>query len=185
MVVFWVRRCVVLYVVAVIPNVAVERLAFLLLNLDVSGSDLGPETGCLDRGFSLFSSVLPGECWHSTLKWGHDCFLPNPFQFIIHVSSLYSTQRCLSYWKSAVKLKTNNRGSIPGRGKGFCLPLCPNQSWGPPKPPVKWVPVILSRGWSAAGRDANCSSHLVPRSGMSRVSVFMCIVQISVKIHDE
>jgi len=31
-----------------------------------------------------FSSVPPGECRSSTLKLGHDRFLPNPFQLIIH-----------------------------------------------------------------------------------------------------
>jgi hypothetical protein len=37
--------------------------------------------------FSRFFSVTPGECRDSTLKLGHDHFLPNPFQFIvIHMS---------------------------------------------------------------------------------------------------
>jgi len=37
-----------------------------------------------------FSSVPPGEYRDSTLKLGHDRFLPNPFQFIIiHLSSYH------------------------------------------------------------------------------------------------
>jgi hypothetical protein len=34
--------------------------------------------------FLCFSSDLPDKCWDSTLKSGHDHFLPNPSQFIIH-----------------------------------------------------------------------------------------------------
>jgi hypothetical protein len=41
--------------------------------------------------FWWFSSVPPEECRDSTLTLGHDRFLPNSFQFTIHVSStLYS-----------------------------------------------------------------------------------------------
>jgi len=50
-----------------------------------------------------FSSVPPGKFWDSTLKLGHDRFLPNPFQFIIHLSPFHSTLYSLSYWKSVVK----------------------------------------------------------------------------------
>jgi hypothetical protein len=39
------------------------------------------------RGISWFSSVPPAECKDSTLKLGHDRFVPNPFQLIvIHLS---------------------------------------------------------------------------------------------------
>jgi hypothetical protein len=41
--------------------------------------------------FSWFSSAFPDECPHSTLKLIHDRFLPNSFQFIIHLSSFHST----------------------------------------------------------------------------------------------
>jgi hypothetical protein len=64
--------------------VVVEWLILLLLIRGFPSSDLGPETGCSDWGFLWFSSILPGECWDSTLKLGHSHFLPNPFQFIIH-----------------------------------------------------------------------------------------------------
>jgi len=33
----------------------------------------------------MFSSVFPGEFRDSTLKLGHDRFLPNPFPFIIQL----------------------------------------------------------------------------------------------------
>jgi hypothetical protein len=41
----------------------------------------------------------PGECRHSTLKLGHDRFLPSPFQFVIHLPPLQSTLYSLSHWK--------------------------------------------------------------------------------------
>jgi hypothetical protein len=45
-------------------------------------------------GETWFYSVPPGECRSSSLKWSHDRFLPNPFQFIILLSpfnyTLYS-----------------------------------------------------------------------------------------------
>jgi hypothetical protein len=41
--------------------------------------------------FSWFSSVPPGKCRDSTLKLGHDRFLPHPFQCFIHLSSFHST----------------------------------------------------------------------------------------------
>jgi hypothetical protein len=40
----------------------------LLYIRDVPGSNLGPETGCPDRGLSWFSSVPPGKCRDSILK---------------------------------------------------------------------------------------------------------------------
>jgi hypothetical protein len=44
--------------------------------------------------------VLPvpsGECQDSTFKLNHGCFLPNPFQFVIHLSSYLSTLYDLSH----------------------------------------------------------------------------------------
>jgi hypothetical protein len=40
----------------------------------------------LTEVFQWFSPVPPGKCPDSTLKLGHDRFLPNPFQFIIYLS---------------------------------------------------------------------------------------------------
>jgi hypothetical protein len=37
------------------------------------------------------SSVPPGKFWDRALKLGHEHFLPNPFQFIIHLSPYHST----------------------------------------------------------------------------------------------
>jgi hypothetical protein len=42
------------------------------------------DTGYPDWGFSWFSSVSPCKYWDSILKLCHGCFLPYPFQFIIH-----------------------------------------------------------------------------------------------------
>jgi hypothetical protein len=38
----------------------------------------------LSRGVSWFSSVSAEKYLNGAFKLGHDCFLPNPFQFIIH-----------------------------------------------------------------------------------------------------
>jgi hypothetical protein len=82
----------------------------------VLGSNLGPENGHPDWGFSRFFSVLLGECRDCTLKLGHDSFLPNPLQCIIHLS-FHSTLYGLSYWKSIVnKLQTNCHDSVSGSG---------------------------------------------------------------------
>jgi hypothetical protein len=41
---------------------------------EVSGSNLGPETGYSNWGFSWFCEVLPGKCRDIT-TWAHDSFL--------------------------------------------------------------------------------------------------------------
>jgi hypothetical protein len=63
---------------------------------EVPGSNLSPDTGYPDLGFSWLFSVPPGKFWDITLKLGHDRFLPTPFQLIIHLSSLYTVLNCLS-----------------------------------------------------------------------------------------
>jgi hypothetical protein len=45
-----------------------------------------PKSGYPDWGLSWFSLGLPGKWQDSTLKLGHDRFLLNSFQFIIHLS---------------------------------------------------------------------------------------------------
>jgi hypothetical protein len=71
------------------PNVVVEWLTLLLSILEVTGSILSSDIGYPEWGFSWFLTVPPGECRDSTLKFVHDCFLPNNFQFIIHLSSYH------------------------------------------------------------------------------------------------
>jgi hypothetical protein len=46
--------------------------------------------------FRGFFSVPSGECIDSALKLGYNRFLPNPFQFIIHLSSFHSSLYSLS-----------------------------------------------------------------------------------------
>jgi hypothetical protein len=70
----------------VLTNVVVEWLAHLLRIQEVSRSNLGPETGYPDWGLSWSSSIPLGNCWDSAWKLGHDRFLPNPVQFITHLS---------------------------------------------------------------------------------------------------
>jgi hypothetical protein len=52
------------------PNVVVEWLTLLHIR-KIPGSNLGPETGYPHWRFSLISSVPPGECQDSTLKFSH------------------------------------------------------------------------------------------------------------------
>jgi hypothetical protein len=58
----------------------------------------------LTEDFLWFSSVLPDECRDSALKLGHDRFLPNPFQFLIHLSPCHSTL-CTQLLKKCRKIK--------------------------------------------------------------------------------
>jgi hypothetical protein len=74
-----------------ISNVVVERSTHLLRIREVQLSNLVPETGYPDLGFSWFSSVPPGKCWDSSLKLGHGRLVLNLFQFIIHLSPFHWT----------------------------------------------------------------------------------------------
>jgi hypothetical protein len=67
---------------------------------ELSGSNIGLET--VNPGWGL-SSVPSGECRGSILKLGHNRFLPNHLQFIIHLSPYHSTLCSFSYWNSVVK----------------------------------------------------------------------------------
>jgi hypothetical protein len=67
-------------------NVVVEWLTLLLRIYENPGSKSQSEDRLPDWGFSWFFSVPPGECRvSSTLILGQDRFLPNPFQFTIHL----------------------------------------------------------------------------------------------------
>jgi hypothetical protein len=69
--------------------------------------------------FLYFSSVRPGECRDSTLKLGHDYFLPNNFHFIFDLLPFVSRVfRQYSVWLRAGR--QGDRRSIPGRGERIC-----------------------------------------------------------------
>jgi hypothetical protein len=71
-------------------NVAViEWLIFLLRIWEIPGADLGPETGYLDHDFRRFSQSRQANAGIVPSKLGHNCFLANPSQFIIHLSPLH------------------------------------------------------------------------------------------------
>jgi hypothetical protein len=64
----------------------------------------------------------------------------------------------------------DDRGLIPGRGKGF-FPLASvfRPALRPAQPPVQWVPGVLSPGVKRGrGVKLTTQPHLVPRSRMSR-----------------
>jgi hypothetical protein len=67
--------------------------ALLLRTREFPSSNFGVEAGYPDWKILWFSSVPPGECHNSTLKWGHDRFLPNHFHFIFRVASVHSTKK--------------------------------------------------------------------------------------------
>jgi hypothetical protein len=79
-----------------------HKLTLLILIRYVLCSNLGPETRYPDWGF-MFFSVLTGKYRDSTPKLGHYRFLPNPFQFIIHLPPFHSTLYSLSHWRSVLK----------------------------------------------------------------------------------
>jgi hypothetical protein len=58
------------------------------------GSNFSLETGYPD----WFSSVPSGELSDITLKLGHNCYLPDPFQFIIHFSPYHSIVLVTEKW---------------------------------------------------------------------------------------
>jgi hypothetical protein len=55
-----------------------------LRNREAPDPNLGPETGYPELVVLWFSSLPPSEWRDSNLKLGHNHFLPNPSQFIIH-----------------------------------------------------------------------------------------------------
>jgi hypothetical protein len=88
--------------IAVEPNVVVEWFNTTPSYSEGPGFKTRPEDRLSWLSFSV-SSVPPGECQDSALKFGHDRFLPNPFHFIILLAPFHSTLYSLRYWKSVVK----------------------------------------------------------------------------------
>jgi hypothetical protein len=91
------------------PKAVVEWLTLLLHAREVSGFKYQLEDVLSWLRAFVAPSVPLGKYRDSTFKLGHDRFLLNPFQSIIHSSSFHSTLYSLSYWKSVVKLNTNNK----------------------------------------------------------------------------
>jgi hypothetical protein len=80
-------------------------------------------------------------------------------------------------WGSSVNIvshyRLDDRGSIPERGF-FPLASVSIPALRSSQSPIQWVPRVLSRGKAWLGRDADHSSHLVPRSRMSRSYEYTC-----------
>jgi hypothetical protein len=99
-----------------------HRTSWLTLQLRIREfpvSILGPGNR-LSWLCSWISSARPGECRDSTLKLCCDCFLPNPFQFIvIHLSSYHpiilssSLYSLVTEKASLNKLPTNANSALP------------------------------------------------------------------------
>jgi hypothetical protein len=70
-------------------NVMVEWLT-LMLHIRQAQVQISAQRPAILTDFLWFSSVSPGECWDSPLKLGHNRFLLNSFQFIIHISPFHS-----------------------------------------------------------------------------------------------
>jgi hypothetical protein len=77
--------------------------------LEVTGSNIGPETGYTDWEFSWFSSFPPGKLPGSILQFGCDRFLPSTFQSsfiylfsIVAIYIVWGTEKALLN-----KLQTN------------------------------------------------------------------------------
>jgi hypothetical protein len=83
------------------PNIAIEWLT-ILLRIWRSRVQIYYRISRSILRVSWFSSVTPDNCRDRTLKLGHDHFLPNPLQFIIHLSPYNSTLYSLHYWKSSL-----------------------------------------------------------------------------------
>jgi hypothetical protein len=66
------------------------------------GSNIGQERGYPDWSSPWFSSAPPCECWDSTIRLCYDRFLPNHFQFIIHLSPFHSTLYTFCYCKCII-----------------------------------------------------------------------------------
>jgi hypothetical protein len=71
-------------------NVVVEWLGLLIRVLEVPGSNLGPDTGYLERGSSWFSLVPPGESLDSSFKLGHYRFLAYHSVITLSFDALWS-----------------------------------------------------------------------------------------------
>jgi hypothetical protein len=81
------------------------HVSFQICVRNVFGSYLGRNTDYLDRSFSLFFSVAPGNVGIAP-RLGHDCLLPRRFQFGNHQSFCYSmlcTRRCWQRRKTSQK----------------------------------------------------------------------------------
>jgi hypothetical protein len=94
----------------ILPKVVVEWYTLPLHTREAPCSNHSPETNYPDWNCSwFFQSIQANVCILATLKSGHNCFLPNPFQFIIHLSSFHLTLYSMRYFKvSTNKLQTNN-----------------------------------------------------------------------------
>jgi hypothetical protein len=88
------------------------------------GSNLDMEISYSDWDFRGFFSVSPGECRDINLKLRHGHFLPHPFQFIIHTSSLHPTLYSLSYREVVFILTSGAQSGVRSLGAARYV------SWG-------------------------------------------------------
>jgi hypothetical protein len=77
---------------------------------EVLGSSLGRDTGYLDCSFSWFSQSLQANAG-TVPRLDHNCFPPNPFQFIFYLSSCHPTLHNIDT-EDAVKQPTREINGI-------------------------------------------------------------------------
>jgi hypothetical protein len=77
------------------------QIMFCTCVREMPHSNLSWNTGCPDWELSSFSSVLPGKC-RLVYPSGHDRFLPDSFQFIIHLSSYDHTLYSMSQEEGSI-----------------------------------------------------------------------------------
>jgi hypothetical protein len=96
-----------------LPNVVVEWLTLLLRIREVPALNLGSETDYNHWCLLWFPSVPPGHA--STIQFGHERFLPNPLQFIIHLKHYPFIRRyivLLTEEASLNKLQMNSNETV-------------------------------------------------------------------------
>jgi hypothetical protein len=80
----------------------VEWLTLLLHIWEIPDSDLSQRPAIL-TGFLWLFSIRPCKCWDSTSKLDHNCFLPQRFQLVSHVSPFHLTLYNVVTEKSIIK----------------------------------------------------------------------------------
>jgi hypothetical protein len=109
----------------------------------------------------------PGKFRESSIKLGLDRFLPNPFQFVLRLSSFHATLCSLSYWESVVSLTTNKLiNKIHERALRFW------RRWTLKLKPRRWREYVSPKRWYLPA-----SVHCVKTHKNIVVSVYQVLME--------